>query len=221
MKLTDISRKPSYKRLNKLSESRFGISIDYDSLTYKKAEKLSKQIFETVTKIRHSGAVHTAERNPKYLEMLVVYEGLQSWMDDHRSRFLTEDEVGQAETILAAKSLVDTVQDMIQKAGKMQNEELPALIDSIRDQIGDDRAEQFRTSVGTAVGELVAFLTQSREKLDNGVRGLTGESVDQAMDTGLDDDFDDDTPDLDDEGDGFDATDAAAGGSNPLGRERR
>ncbi len=184
MKLTEFNASKKFNKFNAIAESRFGVSIDYDNLTLAKAKKVSAQIFETVNTIRHSKGAHTAEKNPKYLEMLIIYEGLQNWIANQRPRRLNEDEVRQAETILAAKSLVDLVQDMIQKAGKMQNEELPALIDSIRDQLGADQATQFSSSSGEAIGELVTFLTQTREKIDLGVRELAGEQVPRPDDTG-------------------------------------
>ena len=40
MKLTDIHQKPSMKKINKMTESRFGFKIDYDAITLPKAEKM-------------------------------------------------------------------------------------------------------------------------------------------------------------------------------------
>ena len=37
------------KRLNKVMESRFGFSIDYDNLTYAKAQRLSYAISENLS----------------------------------------------------------------------------------------------------------------------------------------------------------------------------
>ena len=133
--------------------------------------------------------------------------------------------------LLAAKDMVDSVQDAIEKVGKMQNEQLPQLLDSIRDQIGSEQAEAFKNAVGTTLDTLMQNLQSAREGVDNGVRVLSGEQVDQPMDLG-------NTPadlsgsdtelppapgsDLDqDETDGFGATDAAVGGAEELGREKR
>ena len=235
MKLTDLQNKPSMKSLNKVTESRFGFSIDYNSLTMGKAVAMSNKIFETVSAIRKSSAIHTAEKDPQYLEMLIVYEGLQRFIDatklNESRQKLKEGEMGQAEAILAAKDMVDTAQDMIEKVGKMQNEQLPALIDSIRDQIGSEQADAFKNSVGQVLATLSQQLGQTRESLDGAARALTGEGVattpmampgmdaDMGMDAGMGgDDMSEMPPE---EGDGFDATDAAAGGAESLGRERR
>ena len=229
MKLAEMSTITA-KRTNKLLESRFGFAINFDSLTVEKAEKLSETITANLDKIRHSVDLHTAETNPRYMELLTVKEGLSAWLDERRQQ-LVEGEVGNAEVLLAAKNMVDSIQDAIEKVGKMQNEQLPELLDSIRDQVGSEQAEGFKNAVGTTLETLMQNLQTAREGVDGGVRILTGEQVDNPMampgdqadlsggDTGL-------PPapgsDLDqDETDGFGATDAAVGGAEELGRELR
>jgi hypothetical protein len=226
MKLAEMSTK-STKRINKVMESRFGFAIDFDSLTVERAEKLSETIAANLNKIRHSSALHTAQTNPRYMELLTVQEGLNTWLEQQRTQ-LNEGEVGNAEVLLAAKDMVDSVQDAIEKVGKMQNEQLPQLLDSIRDQIGSEQAEAFKGAVGETLNTLMQNLQAAREGVDNGVRVLSGEQVDQPMDLGGDlSGGDADLPpapgsDLDaEETDGFGATDAAVGGAEELGRERR
>ncbi len=230
-------RRPTAKQLNKVTESRFGFKIDYDALTLPKAHAMRDKIYETVNSIRNSSAVHTAEKNPQYLEMLIVYEGLSRFIDASNKRNLTEGELGQAQAILAAKDMVDTVQDLIEKVGKMQNEQLPALIDSIRDQIGSQQADTFKGTVGTSLATLASALGQTRESLDNSTRGLTGEGTpDMATQPEMGAPGEDDgsgippmpaaPPDMDaslDDGsaDGFSGDDSAAGGAEQLGRDRR
>jgi len=230
MKLAEMSVKSAGK-INKLLESRFGFAINYSNLTVEKAEKLSETISANLNKIRHSVNLHTAEKNPRYMELLTVKEGLTAWLDERRQQ-LVEGEVGNAEVLLAAKDMVDSVQDAIEKVGKMQNEQLPQLLDSIRDQIGSEQAEAFKNAVGTTLDTLMQNLQSAREGVDNGVRVLSGEQVDNPMampgDQGADlGGGDAELPpapgsDLDqDETDGFGATDAAVGGAEELGRELR
>ena len=209
-------------------ESRFGFAINFDSLTVEKAESLSETISANLNKIRHSVDLHTAERNPRYMELLTVQESLNTWLNERRQQ-LVEGEVGNAEVLLAAKNMVDSVQDAIEKVGKMQNEQLPELLDSIRDQIGQEQAEGFKNAVGETLATLMTNLQQAREGVDNGVRILSGEQVDNPMALPGDDLSGGDTElppapgsDLDqDETDGFAASDAAVGGSEELGREQR
>jgi len=229
MKLAEMSTK-STRKINKLMESRFGFAINFSNLTVERAERLSETITANLDKIRHSVDLHTAERNPRYMELLTVQEGLNTWLEQRRQT-LVEGEVGNAEVLLAAKNMVDSIQDAIEKVGKMQNEQLPELLDSIRDQVGSEQAEGFKNAVGTTLDTLMQNLQTAREGVDGGVRILTGEQVDNPMampgdqadlsggDAGL-------PPapgsDLDqEETDGFAATDAATGGAEELGREQR
>ena len=213
------------KRLNRVMESRFGFSIDYDNLTYAKAQRLSAALGESLNVIRKSYGAHTAEKNPKYMEMLMVREGLTEWINQHET--LLEGELETAEAVLAAKDMVDSVQDMITDASKMMNEELPPLLDTIRDQIGTAQADSYKQTVTAALQGLMDSLNGARDALDNGARVLAGEQPDQAMSMGGEQGLPGQLPpadldsDLDAEDDGFAATDAAAGGPEELGRERR
>ena len=214
------------KRLNKVMESRFGFSIDYDNLTYAKAQRLSYAISENLSKIRKSYGIHTAEKNPKYMEMLMVQEGLNSWLNQQEP--LMEGELETAEAVLAAKDMVDSVQDMITDASKMLNEELPPLLDVIRDQVGTAQADAYKNTVTGALQGLMDSLNSTRDALDNGARSLAGEQVAQPMDmsgsAALGGVPELPTPEVNDfdseDDDGFAATDAAAG-DDELGRERR
>ena len=207
-------------------ESRFGFSIDYDNLTYAKAQRLSYAISENLSKIRKSYGIHTAEKNPKYMEMLMVQEGLNSWLNQQEP--LMEGELETAEAVLAAKDMVDSVQDMITDASKMLNEELPPLLDVIRDQVGTAQADAYKNTVTGALQGLMDSLNSTRDALDNGARSLAGEQVAQPMDMSgsatLGGAAELPAPEVNDfdseDDDGFAATDAAAG-DDELGRERR
>ena len=228
MKLAEMSL-TSAKKINKVLESRFGFAINYDSLTVEKAEKLSETIAANLDKIRHSANLHTAETNPRYMELLTVKEGLSRWLEENantttEAEIINEGEVGNAEVLLAAKDMVDSIQDAIEKVGKMQNEQLPQLLDSIRDQIGSEQSDGFKNAVGITLDTLMTQLQTAREGVDNGVKILTGEQTDNPM--AMPDELPAELPapesDLDaDETDGFAATDAATGGAEELGRELR
>jgi len=223
MNLNELAPKKT-QRLNRIMESRFGFAIDYNNLTYAKAQRLSIALDESLNNIRKSYGAHTAEKNPKYMEMFMVREGLTAWLDQHET--LLEGELETAEAVLAAKDMVDSVQDMITDASKMMNEELPPLLDTIRDQIGTAQADSYKQTVTAALQGLMDSLNGARDALDNGARVLAGEQPDQAMNMGGElpgqlPPVRDVDSDLDAEDDGFAATDAAAGGQEELGRERR
>ena len=235
MKLQDIATRPTSRKINKVNESRFGFRIDYDQLTVAKARSLNKALAENLTKLKHSFGVHTAEKNPKYMELLMVREGLNRWLDENRP--LTESEIAKSGAILAAKDIVDSFQDMLEDISKMQNEQLPALLDTIRDQIGQPQADAFKGTVVPLLTELVGQLQTARETADAAARTLAGEQVAAPMGMpgadpmaaggmppapggdmgGAPDMATEPAPD----GDEFAATDAATGGDEALGRAKR
>jgi hypothetical protein len=230
MNLKDISPRATAQKMNRIMESRFGFAIDYNTLSMDKAGRLSQSLTENINRIRKSYGVHTAEKNPKYMELLMVREALSKWMAE---RQLNEGEMGKSEAILAAKDMVDSIQDMLEKVSKMQVEQMPALIDTIRDQIGNDQADNFKSSVGQLLSSMVEQLTQAREQADGAARSLAGEGPAAGMSMpGAPDMGGMGAPDAGgslgtvpapdmQSGDNFGATDAAAGGPDVLGREKR
>jgi hypothetical protein len=210
-------------------ESRFGVKIDYDNLNFPKAYVLAQGLTENLNKIKHSHGVHAAEKNPKYMELLMVREGLHRWMVENKQQLIMESEMGKSQAILAAKDMVDSIQDMLEEVSKMQNEQMPALLDTIRDQIGMEQADAFKASVEPLLAEMSAQLSTARGTADNAARALAGEQVAAPMGMGAAPGMapggmpgqmpaPDMTSDMDT--DSFAATDAAAG-PNVVGREKR
>ena len=222
MKLSEMAV-TSAKKINKVMESRFGFALDFSKMSVEKAQRLQETITQNLNKMRHSVDFHTAERNPRYMELLTVSESLSAWLNENR-RSLTEGEVSNAEVLLAAKDMVDSVQDAIEKVGKMQNEQLPQLLDSIRDQIGNEQSEGFKTTVGGALDILMQQLQSSRDGVSQGVDILTGQAI-QPMELPAElpePDMGQETMPVDqEETDGFQGTAPAVGGATEVGREMR
>ena len=142
---------------------------------------------------------------------------------------LNESEVQQAQVVLAAQDMVDTMQGMLEDITSMQFKELPALVDSIKNQVGQDQAMQFNTDVNAALGGLVQNLQTAKQQLDAALGVVTGQAPAEipGADTGLPmepgADLGADTAELDDLA--IDATDDL--GNTPqepkmgLGRARR
>lgn len=137
---------------------------------------------------------------------------------------LMEDELGQAQAMLAAKDMVDSMQDMIEEISKMLNEQLPPLTDSIRTAIGSAEADSFKASASTTLSSLLTTVQSSRESMDQAVRALSGEPSTVSVPNSTDleaPSLDTDSMELPDEEDDFGASDVATGGELPLGREKR
>lgn len=225
MRLTEMNTKPSATKINKVMESRFGNKIDFANLDFGKAYNLANALTESLDKIKNSHGIHKAEQNPKYMQFLLVREGIHNWMIENKDQLIQESEMGRSQAILAAKDMVDSVQDMLEDVSEMANEQMPALLDTIRDQIGMTEAENFKGSVGGILETLQAAISSSREQMDMAARALAGEQVDQPMDMAVDAQAGMAPPveagEVDVEvGDEFDATEPAAG-PDAIGRAKR
>ena len=147
---------------------------------------------------------------------------------------LQEGEVQQATAVVTAKTMVDRVGRWIEELSGMENDQLIQLGDSIRDEMGQEQAKAYISAVAPAVQQALENLKTTRETLATGVRMLTGEEQgaellgsEPAPDAGgIDDLAGPAEPDAlnaepemaDDE---FAAADAAVGGAETAGREKR
>ena len=89
---------------------------------------------------------------------------------------LNESEVQQAQVVLAAQDMVDKMQSMLEDASEMQFKELPALVDSIKNQVGIDQAQQFNTDATAALTGLVQNLQGAKAQLDQALGVVTGQT---------------------------------------------
>jgi hypothetical protein len=152
-------------------------------------------------------------------------------------RYLKESEVQQAQVVLAAQDMVDKMQGMLEDVSELQFKELPALVDSIKNQVGMDQATQFNTDVTGALTALMQTLSGTKQQLDAALGVVTGQAapaaeipgMDAGVDTAADLDADaaagvgDEMDDLDDLAtDAADDLDADTGApAASLGRARR
>ena len=88
---------------------------------------------------------------------------------------LREGEVQQASAIVTAKTMVDRVSRWIEELSSMENDTLLQLGDSIRDEMGQEQAKAFISSVAPAIQQALENLKSTRETMATGVRQLTGE----------------------------------------------
>lgn len=154
-------------------------------------------------------------------------------------RKLLEADVEQAESLIAAKSFSQELQDMIEKLGRLVNEDLPAVADQMRDSHGADVATGFEDSVSSTLGGIMDNLRNSKQELDNSVSAIAdggmpsaSTDMDDFSDEELGGELDDAELDLDGDveldlgdeelGDEFGGADELAGDEEePLGRAKK
>lgn len=286
----------SAAELNQQLSKVYKWQLDLKKIDESDASNMLSTLRTKINRIKSTSQAHHAERNPEFMEAVMVSKVLESWKSElDRSRLslnereltagevnkrekyvkgmkkvkgdfskrygkrgdevmyatatkmakestteralgilrlaLTEGEVEQARVTMAARDMVDTIQDLVEKIGKMQNEQLPALVSAMKDEVGMDQANQFNQTAGDSLRAVMDAITASRDAMDNASRGVYGA---QPMDTGASDDAmtpdemsampgDEQTsamPTFDPESD-LDAADSAVGGTAELGRGKR
>jgi hypothetical protein len=95
--------------------------------------------------------------------------------EENTGNFLRESEIQQAQVVLAAQDMVDRVQKMLEDTTEMQFKELPALVDSIKNEVGMDQAAQFNTDAAAALSGLVQNLQASKGQLETALGVVTGQ----------------------------------------------
>lgn len=152
---------------------------------------------------------------------------INEYIDNNPEEFITEDvEVEEAEVVIAARALSDQIQDAVEDIGRAFNEDLPAIVDQMRGQLGTEKAQPFGENVGSALEGLLGQLKDAKEQVDSAIGGVTGAEPMMSMDMENPDAEVDAVSDLDsmdmggDELDDFAGADANAGPEDdPLGRE--
>ena len=91
-------------------------------------------------------------------------------------RYLKESEVQQAQVVLAAQDMVDKMQGMLEDVSELQFKELPALVESIKNQVGIDQANQFNQDATAALSGLLQNIQGAKQQLDAALGVVTGQT---------------------------------------------
>ena len=137
---------------------------------------------------------------------------------------LLEGDAAEAEITMAARGIVDELQDMIEKLGKIQNDQLGPLADEMAYSHGADQSASFKGSVDQAIAGLLDNARQTKEAVNNAVLTLTGQAPAADMGAGDMELGGDMTADMEDDitADVAGADDSMAGPADePLGRAKR
>ena len=102
----------------------------------------------------------------------------ESMFDDIIGEMISEEvDVEQAEVVMAVRALADDIQDQIERIGRMMNEDLPAIADQMRAEMGASQAQSFVDSTTGALSTHLEATKQLKANMDQTVAGLTGEEM--------------------------------------------
>ena len=249
MNLNELVPAPSASKVNQLAKRVFGYALDLDNLSETKAQRLHKNLSDQMA-IYESKLGSASQTRTKYYEMKIALEALTKHIAEKKAKpdyididgdgdkeesmkkaakdkkakanesVVTEGAVESSELIMAAKSMVDKYDAMIQDVGEMLNEELAPVADKIRDEMGSDIADQFVAGMTGALQNTLDTMKNDRVAADNATRVLVGDAPAEPM--GMDQEIAPDEMDMEPIEDEFAAAPAAQGGEEaPVGREKR
>ena len=144
----------------------------------------------------------------------------------NEARLLEDENLDQAETLLAAKDLSDRLQKMAEDAAKMAVDDLMPLVDTMKSQFGQEQANGFNDVVKQNLQTVLDAIIKAKDETDNAIlsvqRGQTpGAGGDLAKSPAATDSGGDKGGDIDFEKE-FAATPSASGPKNePLGRAKK
>lgn len=135
----------------------------------KKAKgEFKKRYGEKGEEVMHATATKMAKKES-------VEEAMQVLRSVLSERTLLEGEEEKAALIMSSRDMVDRVTGWLEDVSSMKAESMLELVDSIRDEMGNDIAQQFNDAVKPALEELYKSLETHRTTLAQAVSILTGE----------------------------------------------
>jgi len=207
-------------KLNKLDsvlKEVFGMKFDF-AAGNAKLQKVKEATENKIATLKENG-VDVDDK--QFQKLLLVLEGINETMKNT----VMENDLDQAEVLLAAKQMADDLQKMAEDLASMQVEGLMSIVNGMKEEVGVAEAEAFEASASAAIEGALEAVKGATDGVNNAVLTAQGEApaTDMAMDTGMDTEAPAEEPmDMDmDMGDDFEGADAAADDSDADGREMK
>lgn len=205
----------------KSNESKF---LKADDLLEEQAQQDLEHISELLAQaILSEDAKKIAKYRKQYNTM---YESIYGEKSVRARDIISEEvDIDQAEVVMAAQGLSSELQDQIEKLGRLMNEDLVAIVDQMRYEMGAQVASQFQDEVGGALNTQLENAKQAKQAIDNSIVSIAGgeqmgseqaaEPAEPEAEIGGEDELDLDTEEPADQEGELDLDDAEL----PLGRE--
>lgn len=208
-------------KLNKLDsvlKEVFGMKFDF-AAGNAKLQKVKESTEAKIEALRENGV---DVNDKQFQKLLLVLEGINETM----KKTVMENDLDQAEVLLAAKQMADDLQKMAEDLASMQVEGLMSIVNGMKEEVGIAEAEAFEASASTAIEGALDAVKSATDGVNNAVLTAQGEAPapDMAMDTGMEPAMDPEAPaeePMGDMEDDFAGADAAADDSDVDGREMK
>lgn len=235
MNITDFNRPVTSKMLNESLANQFGAKINLEKYTMEQLEDFRNKIRTKLSQQESTGNFNETINSDQFRRDKLILDVINQHLSERTSDLHEGVDPKQAGVVQAAVDMQNKVKNMLEDLGSMMTKTMVALSDDIKDNMGADAAVQFSEIVTPALEQAMEFLQGTREAIEQGVGVLTGETIPSTIgaepdvEAGMDDMAVEPAPefgnDLDAEpelgADEFGASDAAAGGPEVAGREKR
>jgi len=186
----------------KLTKASEGISSSKHFLDYKAFE-------------RHAGEDMGLEESRYGLVARILREAAET----------PEQDLQQAQTLIAAKSISDDLQSMAEKVARMGVDDLMPLVDTMKTQFGPEAADGYNDVMKAQLEELLQSVQTAKDQSDDAVLALQGGGIPGQGASDIENmDMELGAAPMAPEagaGDGMGTMPAAAGGEEPLGRAKK
>ena len=182
--VTDFHKHPEYAKTIMIAEA-LAIMLKEIAPTQRKIKvkvkesKMAKKVQEHKTATPHKHP-HTkmeakAVKKEKIEEVKKDVNPRSVTLENFRT--LMEQDLDQAELVLASKDMVDRLQKMAEDLASMQVEDLMPLVDAMRESFGTEQANMFSQTADTILAAALETIKTTREGMDQAVLVLTGEGA--------------------------------------------
>ena len=238
MYLNDLnSAQHNVKKLNRILADTFKHEVDLSEMSTDSLNRMLSTTNAKMIAIKESDLKYW--ENPQYNKLGLIAHQIKTYLSEiaparadgkrmkTKESVVMEDDLEQAEVMLAAQELVDELQGMVEDVAEMQVQKLMPIVDAMKEQVGFEQAEAYNNAADGALAQLLDAMKTAKGAVENATLTARGEAPQEGMptDMGMDapaDDVGDEPPaelaDIEGE-DEFGADDAAAGEDNPVGRE--
>ena len=101
----------------------------------------------------------------------------ESMFDDIINDMLNEEvNVEEAEVVMAVRALADDIQDQIERLGRMVNEDIPAIADQMRSEMGAQAAQAFVDSTTGVLTNYMEAAKTAKAGMDAATSTVSGEA---------------------------------------------
>ena len=253
MKLQDLESNRLVENSQKVFESYFEKKVNFAGLSKDQASTMLAKVRNMISEHRNSSRLHSSERNPNYLKLMVMEQALTAKVKENvgatgtqgtqgtqgtdlsqmtpqerkaaqtaadkvaqgktnltpqekaamqkstqmvaktqastadrnkmaqmlkqsaNESVVLESEVQQAQVVLAAQDMVDRIQDTLEDVTEMKFKDLPALVDSIRNEVGMTQAQQYMGDASAALDTLISCLSETKTAIESAQGVITGQ----------------------------------------------